>query len=309
MKHLDRSRLLRIVAPPCALLLFATSISPASGQARIPGIHNPAGVEMKVDTTDKDAALSVTVPDGPPGDRTFKILLPEHVTVRAHGQTEAVHLYINGRDPESKAPQWKNLGNTLQYETDFGQIHFLARATLVADGILFHYDFANSGTTDYDMATAITDPRFHAVFYDPRLERTYVHHKEGFALLAAHTPERLTMPLTEWFPVRYLAAYTIPLPNDLVRKPGDGITYRYSPDRVDAPLIATLSSDGTWVAASFSRDPGNVWTNPELTCQHVDPQVPLPHGAHAQYEMKILLFKGTLQDALRKMSAQKNDLK
>ena len=309
MKHVRRARFLRIAALPSALVLLATTVFPAAIRAQIPEIQNPAGIEMKVDTTDKDPALSVTVPDGPPGDRTFKILLPEHVTVRAHGQTEAEHLYINGRDPQSKAPKWKKVGNALEYETDFGQIHFLARATLVNDGILFHYDFANSGTTDYDMATAITDPRFHAVFYDPRLERTYVHHKDGFALLAAHTPERLTMPLTEWFPVRYLAAYTIPIPSDLVRKPGDGITYRYSPDRVDAPLIATLSNDGTWVAASFSRDPGNVWTNPQLTCQHVDPQVPLPHGAHAQYEMKILIFKGTLQDAMRKMSSQINELK
>ena len=117
------------------------------------------------------------------------------------------------------------------------------------------------------------------------------------------------MPLAEWFPVRYLASYTAPIPSELVQRPGDGITYRYSPERVDAPLIATLSKDGTWVAASFSRDPGNVWTNPQLTCQHVDPQVPLPHGAHAQYEMKILIFKGTLQDALQKESAQVNELK
>jgi hypothetical protein len=158
------------------------------------------------------------------------------------------------------------------------------------------------------MATAITDPRFHAVFYDPRLERTYVHHKDGFALLAFRTPERLTMPLTEWFPVRYLASYTAPVPTDLVQRRDDGITYRYSPDRVDTPMIATLSQDETWVAASFSRDPGNVWTNPQLTCQHVDPQVPLPHGAHAHYEMKILIFKGTLQDALRKVSVQVNEL-
>ena len=290
-------------------LLLASSFLPLAAHCQAPEVRNPAGIRMTIDTSAKDPALSVTVPDGPPGDRSFKILLPEHVTVRPHGQTEASHLYIYAQDPASKAPKWKQSGNALEYDTDFGQIHFAARATLVEDGILFHYDFVNSGTTDYDMATAITDPRFHAVFYDPRLERTYVHHKDGFVLLASHTPERLTLPLTEWFPVRYLASYTAPIPGDLVRKPGDGITYRYSPDRVDAPIIATLSKDGTWVAASFSRDPGNVWTNPELTCQHVDPQVPLPHGAHAQYEVKILLFKGTLQDALRKMSSQVNQLK
>jgi hypothetical protein len=192
---------------------------------------------------------------------------------------------------------------------DLGQIHFLARATLEDDGIVFHYEFTNSGMTDYDMVTAVTDPRFHAVFYDPRLERTYVHRKDGFALLASDMPGRLTMPLTEWFPVRYLASFTAPIPANLVRKDADGITYRYNPVRVDTPMIATLSNDGRWVAASFSRDPGNVWSNPELTCQHVDPQVPLAHGGHAQYEIKILIFEGSLQDALTKVAAQINGLK
>ncbi len=309
MKHFDCIRVLAIAAPPCTLLLLASIFSSVAGRAQTPEIRNLAGIEMKVDTADKDPALSVTVPDGSPDDRTFKILLPEHVTIRPRGQVEVKHLYIYDHDPASKAPKWRKVGSALEYETDFAQIHFVARATLVEDGILFHYEFVNGGTIDYDMATAVTDPRFHAVFYDPRLKRTYVHHKDGFALLASHTPERLTMPLTEWFPVRYLASYTAPIPSDLVQRPGDGITYRYSPDRVDAPMIATLSEDGTWVAASFSRDPGNVWTNPQLTCQHADPQVPLPHGAHAQYEMKILIFKGTSRDALQKVSAQVNELK
>jgi hypothetical protein len=259
---------------------------------------------MAVDTEDRDPVLSVTVPDGPLNNRTFKILLPEHVTLRRHGAAEVQHLYIYGHNPAGLVVAWRKFGNTLEYSTEFGQIDFVAKATLEEDGIVFHYEFTNRGNLDYDMATAVTDPRFHAVFYDPRLERTYVHHKDGFALLASPTPERLTMPLTQWFPVRYLASYTAPISSELVQHRGDGITYRYSPDRVDQPIIATLSNDGTWVAASFSRDPGNVWTNPELTCQHVDPQVPLPAGTHAQYEIKILIFKGSLDDALKKLSAQ-----
>jgi hypothetical protein len=275
----------------------------------MPVAQNASGVEMRIDTKDKDPALSVTVPDGPADDRTFEILLPEHVTVRPHGQADAQHLYVYGRDSASTAVEWKKVGNGFEYAKEFGAVHFIARATLVGDGILFRYEFANGGTTDYDMVTAVTDPRFRAVFYDPRLERTYVHRKDGFALLASSTPERLTMPLKEWFPVRYLASYTAPIPAELIERRSDGITYRYSPERVDEPMIATLSEDGAWVAASFSRDPGNVWSNPELTCQHVDPQVPLPPGGRAQYEMKILIFKGTLHDALKKVSAQVSDLK
>jgi hypothetical protein len=198
------------------------------------------------------------VPDGPIDDRSFKILVPEHVTVRAHGETQARHLYIYRPGLEGKSPEWKRVGNALEYATDFGEIHFIARATLVNDGVLFHYEFANHFATDYDMATAITDPRFRAVFYDPRLERTYVHHSGGFDLLASETPERLTMPLKEWFPVRYLASYTAPIPASRVQRCDDGTIYRYKSRRVDVPMIATLSKDGTWVAASFSRDPGNV---------------------------------------------------
>jgi hypothetical protein len=84
--------------------------------------------------------------------------------------------------------------------------------------------------------------------------------------------------------------------------------YYYKSRPVDVPMIATLSEDRTWVAASFARDPGNVWSNPELTCQHVDPEVPLPHNGHAAYEVKILIFNGSLEDALRKVLAQRNNL-
>lgn len=308
MRALDCTRYSKRVSACCALLLCASGIFPTLGRSQTPKIQNQAGVEMTVDTKDHDPALSVTVPDGPPDDRTFKILVPEHVTVRRRGEVDAQHLYIYGRNPADLAVTWKKFENTLEYSTDFGQIHFVAKATLVDDGIVFRYEFTNAGPTNYDMITAITDPRFRAVFYDPRLERTYVHHNNGFSLLASQTPERLTMPLTQWFPVRYLASYTAPIPSELVQSRSDGITYRYSPDRVDQPMIATLSSDGTWVAASFSRDPGNVWTNPELTCQHVDPQVPLAAGAHANYEVKILIFKGSLNDAVKKVSTQIDSL-
>lgn len=291
------------------LFLLASVLLPGVAIPQTAEIRNSSGVSIRVDPAEREPVLSVTVPDGPPNQRTFKILFPEHVTVRPHGQPDVQHPYIYGGPSAELAVTWKKIGDGLQYETDLGDLHLLARATLEKDGILFHYEFTNRGATDYDMVTAITDPRFRAVFYDPRLERTYVHRKDGFGLLASDMPKRLTMPLNDWFPVRYLASYTIPIPAELVRTDEAGITYRNSPVRVDRPMIATLSNDGTWVAASFSRDPGNVWSNPELTCQHVDPQVPLPHNGHAQYEMKLLIFKGSLQDALAKVSEQLSGLK
>jgi hypothetical protein len=291
------------------LLLFANLLAPGDSRAQSFEIRNTAGVEMSVDAQDTNPALTITVPDGPKENRSFKILVPEHVTVRAHGESEAKHLYIFRPGTEDEGPIWKRDGNNLEYAKDFGPIHFVARATLDEDGILFHYEFVNRSSTDYDMVTAVTDPRFRAVFYDPRLERTYVHTAVGFGLLAADAPERLTEPLSAWFPVRYLASYTNPVPADRVQRRSDGITYRYRAGRIDVPMIATLSKDGTWIAATFSRDVGNVWSNPELTCQHADPEAPLPHDGRVQLEEKILIFKGKLEEALRKVEDQRATLK
>jgi hypothetical protein len=308
--HRKGSFVIRFRFKSCfACLSTAALILVVSANAQVPEVHNAAGVRMSVDTEDRNPALLIVVPGGPASERSFKILLPEHVTVRAHGQTEAKHLYIFEPGLQGIAPQWKSAGNGLEYAADFGDIHFVARATLAEDGILFHYEFVNHSTTDYDFVTAITDPRFSTVFYDPRLERTYVHYKEGFGLLASETLERLTMPLKDWLPVRYHASYTSPVPAERVQHRDDGITYRYSSRVVDVPMIATVSTDHNWIAASFAREPDNVWSNPELTCQHVDPHVPLAHNAQASYEVKVLIFRGSLEDALHKVQAQRETLK
>ena len=290
------------------LVLLPSLCIPFAATSQTFDVHNSSGLRMSVDTDDGNPALTIVVPDGPEGVRSSKILFPEHVTVRAHGQKEQEHLYIFRGGTQGYLPDWKQTDNALEYSRDFGQIHLVARATLKEDGIVFHYEFTNHSGIDYDMVTAITDPRFHGVFYDPRLQRTYVHHKEGFDLLASETPARLTIPLRNWFPARYLASFTVPVPKERMQRRDDGITYYYKSRSVDAPMIATLSEDRTWVAASFARDPGNVWSNPELTCQHVDPEVPLPHNGHAAYEVKILIFNGSLEDVLRKVLAQRNEL-
>ncbi len=305
----SRNLLVRHTSSRHSVILLGALLSVISLRAQVMEVRNAAGVRMGVDMEDRDPALIVSVPDGPVNERSFKILLPEHVTVRAHGETEAKHLYVFQPGVQNNSPKWTKAEDSLEYARNFGDIHFVARATLMDDGILFRYEFVNHSEVDYDMATAITDPRFRVVFYDPRLERTYVHRKDGFELLGADTPERLTMPLKDWFPVRYMASYTAPIPAERVQHRDDGITYRYASHAVDVPMIATLSADRTWVAASFARDPGNVWSNPELTCQHVDPEVALRHGEQAVYEVKILLFKGSLDDALHKVSEQRQMLK
>jgi hypothetical protein len=184
----------------------------------------------------------------------------------------------------------------------------LARATLQDDGVLFHYEFENRSDADYTMITAVTDPRMTGIFHDVRLERTYVHRKDGFGLLAADTPGRLTMPLSQWLPARYLDSYTWPVPAQLVEHRADGIAYYNASQPVDLPVIATVSSDGKWVAASFTHTTGNVWSNPELTCQHVDPERPLPARGKAEWDVKILIFPGTLDQVLGKVKSERPSL-
>ncbi len=116
------------------------------------------------------------------------------------------------------------------------------------------------------------------------------------------------MPLERWLPARYLAFYTWPIPAKKVEKRGDGITYYNKSRAVDEPLIATVSSDGKGVVASFTRTTGNVWSNPELTCQHVDPEIPLAPGTNAAMETKILVFEGSLDDVLKKFNIQRESL-
>ena len=80
--------------------------------------------------------------------------------MRARGDSAQKHLYIFQPGRKGDSAYWVKIGQELGYETDFGDIHFVARATLVEDGIVFHYEFLNRSATDYDMATAVTDPRF-----------------------------------------------------------------------------------------------------------------------------------------------------
>jgi hypothetical protein len=150
--------------------------------------------------------------------------------------------------------------------------------------------------------------RLMSVFHDVRLERTYVHHVDGFDLLASETPSRLTMPLNQWLPARYLASFTWPVPSQQVER-RDGITYYNKSRAVDAPFIATLSQDGRWVVASFTRNTGNVWSNPELTCQHVDPQAALSPGEEVILETKLLVIRGSLDDVFEMAMQQRDSLK
>jgi hypothetical protein len=289
------------------ILSGAICAAPVHGQ--IQSVRNATEVRLLIANRDSPA-LAIVLPGYSDSDRSIEVIFPEHVTAKRHGSSEPEHLYLsNGRQQALKAV-WRQTGNSVEYECDLtGGIHFLARATLEEDGVLFHYEFLNRSNSDYDMIYAVTDPRLTGIFHDVRLERTYVHHKDGFDLLASETPARLTMPLSDWLPSRYLASYTWPVPSKLIEHRSDGITYYNKSRPVDEPMIATLSEDHQWVVASFTRTTGNVWSNPDLTCQHVDPETSVAMGQKAVTEVEVLIFKGTFDDALRKVRVRRSGLR
>jgi hypothetical protein len=174
--------------------------------------------------------------------------------------------------------------------------------------VRFRYEFVNRSPASYEMIYAVTDPRLTSIFHDVRLERTYVHHRDGFDLLASETPDRLTMPLNNWLPSRDLASFAWPVPSERVERREDGITYYTKSRAVDEALIATFSTDRKWVVASFTRETGNVWSNPELTCQHVDPQISLLPGQRRALEVKILIVRASPDEVLQKVMEQRNTL-
>jgi hypothetical protein len=266
-------------------------------------VDRSSGLRLLVDGENALPALRLVLP-GQPTSKTILIIFPEHVTVREHGKGDAVHLYLWQPGQQGERPAWRRVDQALEYEKELkSKVHMLARAALESDGVRYHYEFVNRSSLDYDMLQAISDPRlFQSIFRDVRLERTYVHRKNGFELLASDMPARLTMPLSQWLPSRYLDSYTWPVPPPEKRAVKDqGITYYNASRPVDEPFIATVSEDGNWIAATWNPDTGNVWTNPELTCQHADSEASLKSGGTASLEVKTFVFKGTLGQLLAKV--------
>jgi hypothetical protein len=283
----------------------------ASATRETLSVSNAAGLRMTMAEEYANPALWLSIPDEPSGQNAVLIVFPEHVTVREHGSDTAEHLYLWRSANAGTPPHWMPTANGLKYEMEFERgIHFVAQAMLEEDGVLLHYEFINQANSDYDSVQAITDPRMLApMFHDVRLERTYVHGPNGFRLLASDMPERLTMPLNKWLPNRYRISYSWPVDQTRVEKQADGIVFFNASERTDEPVLATVSTDHHWVLATFSGNPGNLWTNPDLTCQHADPEIAVAHSHTGIIEEKLLLFAGTLDDMLTRVHRQRTSLK
>lgn len=274
-----------------------------------PRIQNSTGLSLLVSPEHTSPVLHVVLPDRSISDRSIEVLFPEHVTVVEKGREAGRQLYMFRPGLGSDRPVWRREGTSLEYDRTLGDgLHLRARATLEDDGVRFRSEFTNDSPTAYDLVYAPLDPRLTSIFHDVRLERTYVHHADGFELLASETPRRLTAFLDEWLPARYLASFTWPVPPQRVERRDDGIAYYNKSRAVDMPFIATVSSDGAWVVATVARTAGNVWSNPELTCQHVDSHTPLGPGQRAIVEVKLLVIRGSLNDALDLAIRQRESL-
>jgi hypothetical protein len=185
---------------------------------------NSVGVRLQVDQENGNPSLKILLPGQPASDPGIEVLFPEHVTARPHGGTEAQHLYLFRPGRQGQLPLWRLDGMTLEYKMPLeGGTLLTARATLEEDGVRYHYEFASGSGPAYDVIQAVTDPRMSTqLLRDVRLERTYVHHANGFDLLASETPARLTMPLREWLPNRYRVSFSWPIDANRVEKqPGD----------------------------------------------------------------------------------------
>src|SRR5215467_9350444 len=271
-------------------------------------VRNSVGMQLRVAEENTQPTLRIVLPGHPTSDRAIEVIFPEHVTIRPRGSTDSSQIYLFRPGQFGERPLWRQSERALEYEKSLpGAVHMLARATLEEDGVRFHFRLGNQSDKTYDLIWAPIDPRLTSVFHDVRLDRTYVHHADGFDLLASETPSRLTMPLNQWLPARYLASFTWPIPLQRVER-REGITYYNKSRAVDAPFIATLSQDGLWVVASFTRNTGNVWSNPELTCQHVDPPAALSPGEEAILETKILIVRGSLDDVFKMAMKQRDSL-
>lgn len=249
--------------------------------------------------------VKVLLPGQADSERGIEIEFPEHITGTNEATSEVEHLYMNTRANDPYGYSWQISPEEISYYMKLpNDIQMIATAKVEGDGLRMTYEFDNQSNVTYNNLQAVTCVKLYSDFVDTRLERTYVHLGEGYELLALETPERLTMPIEQWLPCRYLVSYEWPVPPTRKEMGTDGIL-RYNKSRsTNRPFLVTLSKDNKWVAATYTKETGNLWTNPERTCQHADPALELKGGAQRTLELKTYVYKGSMEEMLFKISAE-----
>lgn len=280
----------------CFTILFLTISLTATAQS----VTLPTG--LKAIVVQKDyPLLKILLPDQSTNDRGIEVEFPEHVTGLNKVTNKVEHLYLvtNGNRNKRTLPTWRVENNSLIYETELdNKIKMTATAHLEADGLRYTYTLSNHSKVPYQNLQAVTCVKLYSLFSDTLEKRTYVHHADGFDLLASETPGRLVLPY------RYLVSYTWPVYPKRTEKGEDGIRRYYKSRKADKPFIATLSHDKQWIAATYTKETGNLWTNPERSCQHADPVVDLNPGQTKTLTLKTFLIKGRLEQLLQLVNAE-----
>lgn len=274
-----------------------------NAQSKLEIIEPTSGIKLAVINRDFPK-LQILLPEQSNAERGIEVEFPEHLTVVNEKSKIARHLYLESRGNQNKMtkPSWKVEGNTIMYETVLNDnVKMIAKAQLDSNGVDYSYILTNHSGISYDKIQAITCIKLYSAFSDTLLERTYVHHTDGFDLLASETPERLIMPLNKWLPCRYLVSYKWSIVPNRIEKDQDSIT-RYNKSRkANLPLIATISHDKKWIAATYTAETGNLWTNPERSCHHADPATSLSNNEIKILSLKTFLYKGRLDQLIEKV--------
>ena len=268
----------------------------ACAQNELSVIDSKSGLKLSV-INKNYPLLKLLLPNQSKSERGIEIEFPEHVTGLNSKNGLVEHLYLESRGNLNKRtlPVWTVKDNTITYKTTLiGNVIMIANATLDSNRINYTYILTNKSNNSYERLQAVTCVKLYSAFSDTLLERTYVHLSSGFDLIASETPERLTMPLEKWLPCRYLVSYTWPIPEKRVEKDEDSITRYYKSRKADMPFIATLSHDKKWVAATFTSETGNLWTNPERSCQHADPKISLNPNETKELKLTTFVYRGSL---------------
>jgi hypothetical protein len=281
-------------------LLLACNIT-MCGQKELVLTQKETG--LKVIVTNKNfPLLKILLPGQPEDERGIEVEFPEHVTGLNKSTNTNEHLYLvsNGDRNKRTLPAWKMDENSLTYETDLNnRVKLTAKVEFESNSISYTYSFTNHSNVVYENFQPVTCVQLYSTFSDTLLTRTYVHHSDGFDLLASETPDRLTMSLQQWLPCRYLVSYSWPVPSKRIGKDEDSITRYYKSRKADKPFIATLSHDKKWVAATYTSETGNLWTNPERTCQHADPSISLKPGESKTVRLKTFITRDSLAGLLQ----------
>ena len=250
----------------------ATSAQPATPRA----ITNTAGLRLVVDADNARPVLRVLLPGKAESDRSIEVIFPEHVSGRRHAQADVEQLYLFRPGSSGARPAWRQQGQAVV-------LRHGARGSRADDGsgdprgrrrpVSLRVPQSLHRLLRRDLrrhrpAADIEFPR--------RPSRTHLRASRRWVRACSVQKRRPVSRCRSRIGCRLdiSSSFTWPVPSQRVERRGDGISYYNKSRAVDEPFIATVSADGAWVVASVARDVGNVWSNPELTCQHVDPAGP-----------------------------------